>query len=369
MSGLVFAAGRPWPQLLKSVLDQLDQLAGGQAGERAELGLVFLADPVTEMADLMLDGLRERTGIRTWFGAASTAVFAAGRELKGDGAIVALPLLLGNTRLHPFSGQPPAGAARATGGIVHVPDLADAASVLAAATGTVKAPLVGAQSASAFDHAQIALAPSAGAAAGVLFEGDIRLVTGVSHGCQPLGPAHKVTAGQGARVLRLDGRPATEILMAEAGELVLREQQPARQLLVAGLPGEGIEPVPLESLATLYGIAHADRHAGAIELSGLPQGASLPGRLAFHRRDPALALRELAELATRLRRMLGGRPPRAALFYSSTERGHGFFGPKVDEAAVLALALGPVPLIGMRSAAEVAGSRLTRYAAVLTLLA
>ena len=81
------------------------------------------------------------------------------------------------------------------------------------------------------------------------------------------------------------------------------------------------------------------------------------------------ALQELTALARDLRQELAGRPPRVALLYSSIERGGRFFGPGVDEAAVLAQALGPVPLIGMRSAAEVAGSGLTRYAAVLALIA
>ena len=371
MSGLVYAAGRPWPQLLKSVLDQLDT-----APEGADLGLVFLADPVTEMADVMLDGLRERTGIRTWLGAASTAVFAAGRELAGDGAIAALPLPLGGAGLLPFSGRLPADARAARGGIVHVPDAADAGQAFAALAAGAGCPLAGGQSASAFDHAQITVTPSAGAATGVLFTGDIRLVTGVSHGCQPLGPVHRVTGGKGAVITSLDGRPAVEVLAAAAGDLLVREPRLlARQILAAGHHQGDQPPVSrtgaagLAGHADLYAIAHADRFEGGIELAGLRPGASLPPRVAFWRRDPAQALRELTALARDLRQELAGRPPRVALLYSSVERGGRFFGPGVDEAAVLAQALGPVPLIGMRSAAEVAGSGLTRYAAVLALIA
>ena len=365
MSGLVYAAGRPWPQLLKSVLDQLDTAPVG-----ADLGLVFLADPATEMADVMLDGLRERTGIRTWLGAASTAVFAAGRELAGDGAIAALPLPLGGAGLLPFSGRLPAEARQARGGIVHVPDAADAGQAFAALAAGAGCPLAGGQSASAFDHAQITVTPSAGAATGVLFTGDIRLVTGVSHGCEPLGPVHRVTGGKGAVVTSLDGRPAVEVLAAAAGDLLVHEPRLlARQILAAGHHQGDRLATGLAGHADLYAITHADRLGGGIELAGLRPGASLPSRLAFWRRDPALGLRELTDLARDLRQELAGRPPRVALLYSSIERGGRFFGPGVDEAAVLAQALGPVPLIGMRSAAEVAGSGLTRYAAVLALIA
>ena len=365
MSGLVYAAGRPWPQLLKSVLDQLDP-----APEGADLGLVFLADPVTEMADVMLDGLRERTGIRTWLGAASTAVFAAGRELAGDGAIAALPLPLGGAGLVPFSGRLPVGLAGARGGIVHVPDAADAGRAFAALAAGADCPLAGGQSASAFDHAQITLSPSAGAATGVLFTGDVRLVTGVSHGCSPLGPVHRVTGGRGTLLTALDDRPAIEVLAEEAGDLLVHEPRLlARQILVASHGPVEHEPGRLAGRAELYGIADADRVAGGVELSGLAPGSSLPARIAFYRRDPTRALEGLGSLARGLRKELAGRPPRVALLYSSIERGERFFGPGVDEAAVLAKALGPVPLIGMRSAAEVAGSGLTRYAAALALIA
>lgn len=368
MSGLVFAAGRPWPQLLKSVLDQLDPAAAP-----ADIGLVFLADPVTEMADVMLDGLRARTGIQTWLGAASSAVFAGGRELAGEGAIAALPLRLAGTRLVPFSGRLPSGAADAIGGIVHVPDASDTPRVLANLVGDTSCRLIGGQSASIFDHAQITVSPSAGAATGVLLEGGARLVTGVSHGCRRLGPVHRVTAAHGATILTLDDAPAAAVLASEAGELLLHDSRRlSRQLLAAGLTSDqasdqaaanGPVPPPL-----LHGVARASRVDGGVELLDLPAGASLPGRIAFHQRDPQLALRELESLAGRLLGELDGRPPLAALLYSSIERGSRFFGPGVDEAAVLADRLGPVPLIGMRSNAEIAEGGMTRYSTALALI-
>lgn len=364
MSGLVYASGRPWPQLLKSVLDQLDP-----APENADLGLVFLADPVTEMADVMLDGLRARTGIQVWLGAASSAVFAGGRELAGEGAIAALPLRLGETTLVPFTGRLPVGAASAASGIVHVPDAADAPGAFASLVGSDDCRLVGGQSASAFDHALITLSPSAGAATGVLLDGAARLVSGVSHGCRPLGPTHRVTAARGATILSLDGMPAAEVLAGEAGELLLHEQRLlSRQLLAACLSSDQASPATQAGLPMLFGIARANRIEGSIELLGLPAGSSPPGRIAFHHRDPRLALHELESLATRLLGALDGRPPRAALLYSSTERGRRFFGPGVDEATILAAQLGPVPLIGMRSNAEIAAGGLTRYSTVLALI-
>ena len=364
MSGLVFAAGRPWPQLLKSVLDQLDP-----AAEPADLGLVFLADPVTEMADVMLDGLRARTGIRIWLGAASSAVFAGGRELAGEGAIAALPLRLGATRLLPFSGRLPSGARDGLAGIVHLPDAADASRVLASLVGTTGCRLVGGQSASTFDHAQITVSPSAGAATGVLLEGGARLVSGISYACRRLGPVRRVTAARGATILTLDDAPAAEVLAGEAGELLLHDSRRlSRQLLAAGLASDQTATDGLVLPPLLYGVARVSRADGGVELLDLPAGASLPGRIAFHQRDPQLALRELESLAERLLGELDGRPPIAALLYSSIQRGSRFFGPGVDEAAVLAGRLGPVPLIGMRSNAEIAEGGINRYSTALALI-
>lgn len=351
MGGVAFAAGRPWPQLLRSVLDQLDSSPGG-----ADLGLVFLADPTTEMADLVLDGLKSRTGITVWLGAASTAVFAGGRELADEGAIAALPLSLPGVGLLPFVGRlPQIGPGPATG-IVHLPNAQDARlslSDLAAGAGSC---LVGGQTASTFDHAQIALSPSAGTASGVLIDGREHLLVGISRGLRQLGPAHRVTGGRGDTLLALDGRPAADILADEAGDLLLRKPRLLSRQLVA--IGDG----------SAYGIGIVERQRGAVALTDLPSGTPLPTQVAFARRDPALALRELTALAHDLRRGLGDRTPQAALLYSSIERSSGFFGPGVDEAALVASALGPVPLIGMRTAAEVAGDAVSRYAAALALI-
>lgn len=348
MSGLAFAAGRPWPQLLKSVLDQLDPTA-----DPAVLGLVFLADPTTEMADLVLDGLKQRTGITHWLGAASTAVFADGRELASEGAIVVLPLPLPGVGLEPFAGRLPRAAAAASGAIVHLPD---AAARLGALASGAMPPMIGGQGASIFDHAQISLTPSAGTPSGTLLRGDVQLVAGISTGLRTLGPGHRVTGGRGHTLFALDGRPAADVLAAEAGDLLLRQpRQLSRQLVAVAADGP-------------FGIGLVDRTRGAVALVDLPPRAALPAQITFARRDPALALDKLADLARDLRRRLEGRTPRAALLYSSIQRGHGFFGPAVDEAAVVAKALGTVPLVGMRTAAEVAGHDQTRYAAALALL-
>ena len=159
------------------------------------------------------------------------------------------------------------------------------------------------------------------------------------------------------------------MLAGEAGELLLHDSRRlSRQLLAAGLGADQASTDGSALPPLLHGIARASRVDGGVELLDLPAGASLPGRIAFHQRDPQLALRELESLAERLLGELDGRPPLAALLYSSIDRGSRFFGPGVDEAAVLATRLGPVPLIGMRSNAEIAEGGLTRYSTALALI-
>ena len=53
---------------------------------------------------------------------------------------------------------------------------------------------------------------SVGAALGVVLTSDLRVDTVITHGCTPSSSYHTVTAADGANVLELDERPATEVV-------------------------------------------------------------------------------------------------------------------------------------------------------------
>ena len=65
---------------------------------------------------------------------------------------------------------------------------------------------------------------------------------------------------------------------------------------------------------------------------------------------------------------VAGRTPVAGIYLASRHRGHGLFGPRVDEIAILREELGPMPLIGLVTDAEIFDGMVHEAAGVLVLI-
>ncbi|MCB1885530.1 MAG: hypothetical protein KDG89_16305 [Geminicoccaceae bacterium] len=350
----IVASGRPWPSLLRSCLDQFGAEAAG-----ANLGIVFLADPATEAADEILKALRTETGVSNWIGAAGGGIIAGGREIGGEGgiAIATLRLPRGAIRLFDLSRptMPPGEGGLA---IVHAPTdealSADALVDLGRSTGAF---LVGGRGSSAFEAGQFVGTPGAGGLVGATLRAPVACRAGLCRAHEPVGPERQVTAALGGRLLRLDGRPALDVLREAAGELLVRD--PARLLRQICL-------APLEDgdrVGRLHALLGHDAANGGLRIDA-PQ---LRGSVRFMRRSPGYAIDALRDQANALKRRLDRRA-QLALLYVSERRGPELLGPGVGEAAVLQAALGDVPLIGLRTREEIFDARPQSHAAVLCLI-
>jgi small ligand-binding sensory domain FIST len=111
-------------------------------------------------------------------------------------------------------------------------------------------------------------------------------------------------------------------------------------------------------------IAEIDEARGALRVEGGRMGAELR----LMRPDPAGSLARLRDLAGTLLVRLRGRPPVAALYFASRYRGRGLFGPGVDEVAILRGELGPVPLVGLVTDAELFDGAVHEASGVLVLI-
>jgi len=360
---VIHAAGRPWQQMLRSCLDQLD----GAAGDR--LGLLFVADPTSEMVDSVVRGLRERTGIERWVGAAGRAILAGSREIGGEGGLAVMTLDLPEHAFRLFDlAAPQTVTGSAAAGLVHAPaDLAVEPGHLASIAGPTGALLYGGRGASQYESGQIAGGPAAGSLTGVLFSSEVAVAAGLCQSYRSLGPAHEVTGAIEGRLIGLDGRPALETLMAEAGELFARApQRLTSQIQIADADAAGAAGEADADLgAAVHAILAIDRAGGTLDIDA----ARLGRRVRFVRREPARAMADLERLARNLRQQLGGREPRVAIYYASARRGAELFGPGVEEAATLQDVLGPVPLIGLRTEEEIFGAGVRRFSGVLCLIA
>ncbi|MCB9943775.1 MAG: hypothetical protein H6851_09175 [Geminicoccaceae bacterium] len=347
------ARGRPWPELVRICLSRLDGLAG-----HANAGIVFMADPAGEMADDLLHYLKAETGICAWFGAAGEGVIAGGTEISGESGLALM--LLDWPQAHVRLIHDSSDFASIDGGLALL-NLAGDAPFDARALGPAVRTL-GGRSSSAFDGCEIAGVTSAGGCSGLWLGAEIPVALDILHGLRDPGPWRRITSAVGRTVLELDGRAATDAIAEDAGELLVRApDRLVRCLMVETRADED----PFIAPGQVAMIECFDRQRRTLRISNDRPG----GWLRVTYRNASAALAEIDRLTSGLRRDFPTECwPRAAILYSSVDRGHALFGPAESEAARFQAALGPIPLIGMRSREELFDGALTCGAAVLALL-
>jgi small ligand-binding sensory domain FIST len=355
--------GGDWLAAIRSCAEQL-----GTVPEQANLGFVYVTEPLVASLDSIVARLREVTGVRDWVGAGGAGICASGQERFARGAVVALVAALpeGGFRLLDHAPAPTAAEGRAglpaagVGlGVVHagarLADVADAVAELSEVTGAF---LVGGL-ASAGD-VQIAGQPTEGGLSGVLIDAAVPVITALSQGCTPIGPVREVTDCRGPWIKALDQRPALAVLKEDIGEVLARDLRRIDGYVHAAIPLTGSDRADY-LVRNLLGL---DPQSDMVAI-----GATLRrgDRLMFVKRDGSSAQTDLRRMVTDLLRRAEGRTVRGALYHSCIARGPGMFGPGSAELRTIEDVLGPVPLAGFFTNGEIFHNRLYTYTGVLTL--
>lgn len=346
----VAARGRSWHGVLGACLDQLDPLPA-----RANLGIVYMSEALAPVADDVVHALRLRTGIASWLGACGTAVLGGGR---GEGLAVLV------MSLPPASFRVRSGLANGgrTGLLIAHGELeaGGPGALLAELGSSGAASMAGGLTSAGRQLVQIADGVVAGSAACLELAVEQAAVAGLATAGSPIGPVHRVTSAVDGEILTLDGRAALSVMTEELGDLFRRSgRRFAPELWVS----ERLRNRQLE-IMRMRRIAEIDEASGALRVEGGRPGAELR----LMRPDPAGSLARLRDLAGNLLVRLRGRPPVAALYLASRHRGHGLFGPGVDEVEILRGELGPVPLVGVVTDAEVFDGAVHEASGVLVLI-
>jgi small ligand-binding sensory domain FIST len=359
------AEGESWGSVAKACADQLTPLPPG-----ANLGFLYVTDALAADLGSILTFLRERTRIADWVGSVGLGVAATGREYFATPAIATLVAALPEDGFRLFAPGMAGAAAQATAawlervrpliGIVHGDprDAGIGAAVDALARGQ-SLYLVGGLAAASEAPVQIAGRVVEGRLSGVLLAPELAVVTGLTQGCSPIGPAHRITAARGNVIEALDDRPALEVFKEDIGESLARDLRRVAGLIFAGFPVTGSDTgdylvrnlVAIDMKQQLVGVAH--------EVS--------PGeRVLFCRRDPASAAADLARMLADVKRRTPS-PPRAGLYFSCIARGPSLFAEPSRELAMIKDALGDFPLAGFFGNGEIAHDRIYGYTGVLAL--
>lgn len=404
-------ATHPRPELaLELVWAQLASQGVTHLG--ATLGWCYFSEKLAFGAEAILSGLQQHLPQVAWVGAVGVGVLSNEVEYTDEPALVVMVSNLPRADFRLFHGRHPlpphvpwradlldrpAGAWHAHTAQVHADaqtlDLPELLRELATRTETGY--LFGGLSTGhtqcrhlAFDPLEDAPTvhaghPSSGlwhgGLSGVAFHQRVRLVSRVTQGCEPVGPRREITAADRNVVYELDGEPALPCLLRDlgVGHTVTEPdwQRDALPRMRATLVGLSEADETLLTHGAHFGADTRVRHL--IGLDPARQGVAVselvqPGmQLAFCQRHVQAARQDLVRICAEIREEFDpldhpGHPPAGAIYVSCAGRGGAHFGAPNAEMALIAHALGDVPLVGFFAGGEIARHHLYGYTGVLT---
>jgi len=362
------ASGTDPEALADACLEALGDLPQG-----ANLGVLYATDVLSEDLAPILDRFRRRSGIDQWVGTVGMGIVGSGVEFYGRPALSCLTMSLPPesfrlfapvvTSLDRFRDEHGGwiGSRQPGLAIVHGdPRNHDIAEIIEDVSEAAAAFLVGGLSSSRGGNPQIAGALGEGGLSGVLLAGDQTAVVGLTQGCSPIGPLHRVSDGEDNIIKTIDDRPALDVLREDIGELLARDLSRIGGYIYVSFPIAASDTGDY-LVRNLVGI---DEDRGWIQVGELvARGMAL----SFCRRDSKSALKDLKRMLADLT-LRAGKPAKAALYYSCIARGQHLFGPNAEEMQEIRRQLGDIPLTGFFANGEISNNRLYGYTGVLTLL-
>jgi small ligand-binding sensory domain FIST len=195
--------------------------------------------------------------------------------------------------------------------------------------------------------------------AGLMLAPGVAVATGLTQGCVPVGPVHRVDEARDNVVMVLDGRPALAVFCEDIGPELTADLRRVGGLIFAGLPVAGSDTGDY----LVRNLLAIDAGRGWLVL-GAEVAAGDP--ILFCRRDPESARRDMTRMVRQLAGRLSG-PPKAGVYVSCVARGAALFGDAGVETGLIRETLGEFPLIGFFANGEISRDRLYGHTGVLTL--
>lgn len=376
---------------------QRDALEPSAPASAHTLGWVYLTDHYAEHSEALLHELRARWPGVSWVGAVGVGISASGVEYFDEPALALMLARVPREHFRVFSGAQPLSGFDAHAAQVHAegstPDLAEIIVEMSERTRTGY--LFGGLTSGRGRAVHLADGVFSGGLSGVAFAREVKLISRVTQGCQPVGPARQVTRSERNLVAELDDKPALDCLLRDLNvpEDEPRQALPAMRQTLVGLTAASADVL---ARAGQFGTDTRVRHLVGIDPQrrGIAIGdtATTGMQLTFCQRNTEAARRDLVRICAEIREELepeelpleearalarpggeagpGAAPHIAgAIYVSCAGRGGPHFGAPSGELAIVRHALGDVPLVGFFASGEIARHHLYGYTGVLTVFA
>lgn len=362
------AAAERWQDAAGSIVARMGPLEPCH-----RLGFVFVTEAYAADLPEIEVFLRQTTGVPNWVGAAGLGVCGHCIEYFDEPAMSVLVLPIEEEAFRLFSdvnagvgdvvadnldwlraADPPLAITHADPGNAQiqalVEDLSDHANAY----------LVGGITSGESGAVQIAGKPTSGGLSGVFLSPHaVPVAVGLTQGCSPIGPAHKVTRAEGNVLIELDELPALDVFRGDIGDVLARDLRRVAGYIFAALAVSGSDTGDY-LVRNLMGV---DRDSGLVAIGDV---VSTGDQVIFCRRDQGTATDDLRRMLDRLKLRAGG-GVKAGLYYSCVARGPNQFGPDSREMKIIADELGDFPIAGLFANGEINHNRLYGYTGVLTL--
>ena len=395
-----------WRMAAGLVLAQLRaQMGLSDYASGPRLALLYITDHYAAQAQAILDHLRqELPAVTDWVGTVGVGLAVNNAEYFDEPALAVMLCDVPPEHYRVFSGLSPLPASGfADVALVHAdPATPELPELIQEMSGrTLQGYLFGGLTSSRTRSVQFAVNAGQsladggvleGGLSGVAFAPEVGLLSRVTQGCQPVSLEREITESDRHLVLKLNGEPALDVMLADLG-ISMGDPQKAIPVVRATLVG--LSPSGQSGVGRTGHLGSDVRVRHIVGLDPSRQGVAVaenlePGmRLAFCRRDVQAARADLVRVCAEIREALEpdmlsieainalsddplpnvpqpGKHISGAVYVSCTGRGGPHFGGPSAEMQIIRHALGDVPLVGFFAAGEIARNQLYGYTGVLT---
>ena len=352
---------KEWQNAAQDLLQQL-----GDIPDEANVAFIYATDHFAVELSRLLEALKLKTKIRNWIGSIGKGICSNKQEIYEQAAVTILLADIPKNSFTIFNGMENAPiSSKETFGLnfalIHgdprngmVPEhIANLPEKIG------NGYLIGGITSSDSHFFQIANDLTEGDISGIVFDENTQIITGLTQGCTPIGKVHTLTSCDHHIAITIDKRPALDVFKEEIGDVLARDIDRAAGYIFAGFPIQSSDTGDYV-VRNIIGIDPDN------DLLMIADNMTADRGIMFCKRDGQTALQDMQRMLNDIKKRIGKKQPKGALYISCLGRGKNLFGENSEEVKMITDVFGDIPLAGFYANGEIAGNQLYGYTGVLT---